>query len=329
MKIAKKNLIFILKLMFFIILFSVEFPYYIDAPGGISNMQEKLEMYDYESKGSFNVAYVKEYRATIPTLFISFFNKEWNVIKQNEMLLENESNKDYEIRDKLFMKESVSNAIYVAFKKANSKINITESKSSIIYLDKNSVTDLKIGDTIISIDNILIKQKTDITKVIENYNVGDVLNVKVINNGKLYNRYVELIELDQIKKLGILLVTLNNYETIPEIKVNIDKNESGSSGGLIMALAIYNNLIKEDITKGYTIVGTGTIDINGNVGSIGGVEYKLKSAVSSKADIFLVPNGENYETAMRIKKEKNYKINVVGINNFDDALFYLDKLPNK
>ena len=35
--------------------------------------------------------------------------------------------------------------------------------------------------------------------------------------------------------------------------------------------------------KNYTINEDGTIDVNGNVGSIGGVEYKIKGAVKEKA----------------------------------------------
>ena len=37
-----------------------------------------------------------------------------------------------------------------------------------------------------------------------------------------------------------------------------------------------NSLVEEDITHGLKIVGTGTIDYDGNVGSIGGVEYNIK-----------------------------------------------------
>ena len=60
-----------------------------------------------------------------------------------------------------------------------------------------------------------------------------------------------------------------------------------------------NNLTEEDITKGKKIVGTGTIEEDGSVGSIGGVKYKLNGAVRQKADIFLVPAGENYEEALK------------------------------
>ena len=42
-------------------------------------------------------------------------------------------------------------------------------------------------------------------------------------------------------------------------------------------LYIYNSLIKDDITKGLTVVGTGSIDEFGNVGEIEfAPEYKLE-----------------------------------------------------
>lgn len=326
MKYIKNNYKFILLMISIVILFTLRFPYYIDAPGGISNMQDKIEMESYDSKGSFNIAYVREYRATIPTLIISLFNKNWDAIKEEEVLLENESVEDYNTRDKLFMDESISNATYVAYTKAGKDIEILNSNSVVLYVDKESNTNLKVGDIILEIENTRINTKEDITNILNNYDIGDKLNIKVKNNNKEYNRYAKIIQLEKEKKLGILLVTLNEYKTDPSIKVTVDDNESGSSGGLIAALTIYNNLVKKDITQGLTIVGTGTIDINGNVGTIGGVSYKLKSAENKNADLFLVPKGENYEEALKIKKEKGYKIKIVAVETFDEALKYLESM---
>ena len=114
-------------------------------------------------------------------------------------------------------------------------------------------------------------------------------------------------------------------DTTPKIEIDYKASESGPSGGLMLALSIYNSLVKEDITKGRVIVGTGCIDEDGSVGSIGGVEYKLKGAVKNGADIFLVPNGENYEEAIKLKKDNDYKIKIKGISTFDEALEYLSK----
>ena len=116
------------------------------------------------------------------------------------------------------------------------------------------------------------------------------------------------------------------YKTNPNIQIFIDKNESGPSGGMITALTIYNSLVEDDITKGLTIVGTGTIDLDGNIGSIGGIEYKLKSAVKKKADLFIVPMDENYEEAIKLKKENNYDIDIIGVSTFDEVLEYLNNI---
>ena len=164
-KYIKDNYKFLIVLFILMILFSIRFPYYIDAPGGISNMQDKIEIDGYKSKGSFNITYIKEYRATIPTLLISLFNKNWDVIKQEDILLENESILDYSNRDKLFMEESISNATYVAYVKANKEIEILNSKSVVLYIDKQANTNLKVGDEVLSIENKKINNKNDISNI--------------------------------------------------------------------------------------------------------------------------------------------------------------------
>lgn len=325
-QIFKKNYKFILFCIFLIILMTIRFPYYIDAPGGISDVSKKVDIEGYESNGSFNLAYVREYRATIPTLLISLLNKDWDVYKENEIIMDNETYETYSTRDKILIREAVSNAIYVAYTKANKNIKVVSNELYVAYVDEEARTNLQIGDVITHLNGTPVFNRKEAIKIIESINVGDKLDIKVINKDKEYNRYSYIIDEDGNKKIGILLSSVSKYDTKPNVDVKIDKNESGSSGGLIMTLAIYNSLVPEDITHGKTIVGTGTIDLDGNVGTIGGVEYKLKSANKNKADLFIVPNGENYDEAMKLKKEKNYDIEIVGVSTFDEVLEYLKNL---
>lgn len=328
-KIFKENFKFIILLILLLLIFNIEFPYYIDAPGGISNIEEKIEIDGYKSKGSFNLAYVKEYKATIPTLLISLFNKDYNIYKQEEVLLEEETDDTYFLRDRILMEESISNAIGVAYKYANKKIEVISNKLLITYITPEAQTNLEIDDEIIEINAKKIYTKSEITNIVNDLNYEDKLKIKVKNNNKTYDRYAYVINDSDSKKIGILISNIKEYETYPKVKVNVDKNESGSSGGLITALSIYNSLVKKDITNGLKIVGTGTIDENGNIGSIGGVKYKLKSAVKEKADLFIVPNDENYEEAIKLKKENNYNIEIIGVSTFEETINYLKNIKIK
>ena len=148
----------------------------------------------------------------------------------------------------------------------------------------------------------------------------------IIDNKKEYDREAKVIELDDSKKIGLIIDEVITYKTSKNIKFNFKNSEGGPSGGFMMSLALYDYLIEEDLSKGLKISGTGTIDIDGNVGTIGGVKYKLKGAVTNNSDIFFVPSGENYEEAIKLKEKYNYKIDIVGVSTLDDAIKYLEKI---
>lgn len=322
-KIIKKEYKYIILFFLFLLIFSIKFPYYIDAPGGINNVSNKIEIEGYESVGTFNLAYVKEYEATIPTLVLSLFNSEWRVLKKNEVVMKNENVAEYNLRDKIFIKEAVSNAIFVAYNYSKSHINIISSELLITYVFPFAQTNLNVGDKILKINDKSIESKEEISTIISDLEIGDKIKIICEKDGLVKEKYAYIINDNDSKKIGISISKIMNYDTNPKINIDIDKNESGSSGGLIMALSIYNSLTSYDITKGLKIVGTGTIDLDGNIGSIGGVEYKLKSAVKAKADLFIVPKTENYEEALKLKKKNNYSIEIVGVSTFDEVINYL------
>ncbi|MEG2083183.1 MAG: trypsin-like peptidase domain-containing protein, partial [Oscillospiraceae bacterium] len=53
---------------------------------------------------------------------------------------------------------------------------------------------LKVGDCILSINDNVVEQTADVTKVLDEVNVGDRVAVQIIRNGKLMNFNVELSE---------------------------------------------------------------------------------------------------------------------------------------
>lgn len=321
---------FILFLIFIMVLFLVRFPYTIDAPGGYINVTERIELDGaYESEGSFNMAYVSEVGATIPTLIYAWINPSWDISKNEDILLENETIDDLLFRNKLALKEANNNAIMVAYSKAGYKYDVVDQKFYVAYLDKDADTDLKVGDSIIEVDGKVVTSKDEIAKIIKNKNVGDSIDFKVLRSGKQLDKTATIKNIDGSKVVGIVIYEMVELETHPKINIKSSSSESGPSGGLMTSLAIYNALVEEDITNGNKIVGTGTIDFEGNVGSIGGVKYKLLGAVRNKAKIFIVPAGENYLEAMELKEKNNYDIKIIGVSTFDEALAFLREYNKK
>ena len=77
--------------------------------------------------------------------------------------------------------------------------------------------------------------------------------------------------------VGFLATTVNERFDFPfELDIKTG-NVGGPSAGLMMALNVYNNLIPEDITNSMIVAGTGTIEIDGSVGPVGGIKHSCAS----------------------------------------------------
>lgn len=298
-------------------------PYNIHMGGGTVDIAKKIEIQDeYKENGSYNMAYVKTSKATIPTYLLSYiFNWEREDIDDLK-LDENDNASDIWERERIYLQEANDNAVISAYTKAREDINIKKELLKIIYVDKDSDTDLKTGDTLIKIDGVEIKKFADIADLLQKYNIGDKISVTYLRNDKEKEGYVVVRELNDTKRIGLYLARLFEYDLKRNIKIDFDSSEGGPSGGFMLSLAIFDRLTKEDLAKGRKIVGTGTIDDKGNVGMIGGVKYKVMGANSGKADILFVPV-DNYEEAIKFKEEKGYDINIVKVSTLDDAIEYL------
>lgn len=316
----KKNYVYLIIIIVAGFIFHFPLPYYIDAPGGLIDVSERLEVEDgYEINGSLNLAYISEFKANIPTLIYAYFNKDWEIVKKEDVVADNETIEENDYRNHLLLEEANQNAIMVAFDKANLEYEVNNRKVNIIYVYEEADTDLKIGDQIIEVNGVKINSKEEALNEISKY---DNIKFKVINNGIEYERYANKVMIDGNKLVGVMVCETKEVIPSKDVNINFKKSESGPSGGFMMSLSIYDSLIEEDLTKGLKIVGTGTIDEFGNVGVIGGVSHKIKAAVKEKADIFFVPTG-NYEEAKKNVLEDNLDIELVEVKHIDDAINYL------
>ena len=318
------NYKFLIAWIIIVILFFYELPYVIYTPGGIVNLEERIVVDGEEdvTAGSLNMSYVSLVKGTIPMLLLSFVVPNWDILPSEEITREDESVDDLLELEKLYMKSSIDNATILAFREAGKELNITREVNNIVYIADEAETDLEMYDELLSVDEKNLATIDELRAYVNTLNEGDTVSILVNRDGKEKECSAKIYNTSDGLKVGISFLTTYEYETTPEIEVTTKNSESGSSGGLMLSLAIYNAIADEDITKGRTIVGTGTIGINGNVGEIDGVKYKLLGANKNNAEIFLCPM-ENYEEALEVKEEYDLDVEIHGVATFSEALEYL------
>ena len=306
-----------------IFLFFYEFPFVIYTPGGVVNLEERVEVSDgYDSEGSLNMSYVSLVKGTLPMILLSYIIPNWDLVNSSEITSEDESVSELLELERLYMRSSIDNATILAYQTAGKSIDITTEVNNIVFISDEANTDLEIYDELLTADGKEIKTVDELREIVNSKNEGEVIEFTVNRNGSVKNCSAKIYDTSDGLKVGISFLTTYEYDTDPEITVETRSSESGSSGGLMLTLAIYNALVPEDITKGRTIVGTGTISLDGTVGAIDGVKYKILGAVKNDADIFLCPD-ENYEEALEVKEEFDLDIVIHSVATFSEALDYL------
>lgn len=316
----KENLVFLFSIVAVIFFFQLELPYVIYTPGGSIDLSERIEIENgYETTGSLSMAYVSMIRGNIPFLLFSYFMPNWDIVPEDDIKPENESIEDMIKADQISLLQAQNNAILSAFHHAGKEVNVKNQTNHIIYISEEAKTELKLFDELISINDKKIDELKDIQNLISNCQLGETVKIQIKRDDEIFLKTAEVYETKDGLKIGISIATTYEYETDPHVEILSKSSESGPSGGLMMALSIYNSLIPEDITKGKKIIGTGTINQDGTVGAIGGVKYKLLGAVKKKADIFLVPE-ENYDEVVKVKKEKDLEIRVISVKTLEQAI---------
>jgi len=321
-KLFKENIFYVSIIIAIFVLFNFRLPYYIMAPGGTISLEKRIETEtDNEINGSLNMLYVTEYQGTIPFYLLAKVIKTWDIEKMEEQQISDETMEEIEKRNKIMLDNSLQNAFFVAYEKAEKEIEITANHNLVLATAEGYNTPLMVGDEIIEANGEDIEDVDELKTILDIKDIGDSIDLKILRNDKEKNLEVEIGE---DNKIGVVILTNYEYDLDPEVEVKFKNSEGGSSGGLMLTLSIYQLLVDEDIVKGRKIAGTGTIDKEGNVGEIDGIKYKIMGAHKKRMDIVLVPEA-NYKEAIKVNDKYGYNLEIVSIKTFDDALNYLKK----
>ncbi len=93
----------------------------------------------------------------------------------------------------------------------------------------------------------------------------------------------------------------------------------GPSAGLMWALGVTDLLTPGDLTGDRAIAGTGTVDLAGNVGPIGGITLKVEAAEQADAETFLLPQANLAEA-----RTADTELQLVPVLTVDEAISFLE-----
>ena len=146
---------------------------------------------------------------------------------------------------------------------------------------------LRAADVLLAIDGRRLTGFSELSAAMDAVTPGDEVTVTVERDGA--EQDVTLTTVDAGDGRALLGVYVDPVFDLPvDVRIQIE-NVGGPSAGLMFSLGIINTLTEQDETGGERIAGTGTMDLTGTVGPIGGIVQKMTGARDDGADWFLAP----------------------------------------
>ncbi|MET9895543.1 PDZ domain-containing protein [Streptomyces sp. NPDC006465] len=189
---------------------------------------------------------------------------------------------------------------------------------------------LHAGDVIKAVDGTTVKAPDDVAKLVTKHKPGDKVAFTIVpakeqaaaekeNRTATGTKQVTITTAksdDSGSDRAIVGISAGTDHTFPftvDIKL---ADVGGPSAGLMFALGIVDKLTPGNLTGGKFVAGTGTIDDDGKVGPIGGIEMKTVGARDKGAQYFLTPK----DNCAAAAKDTPSGLTLVKVDTIDDAM---------
>jgi PDZ domain-containing protein len=299
-------------------------PYQITTPGFTLNMNRYAMVEGGHPKGSIEGVLVIERPAfPIDWLYAAIF-PHLQIEKRDTSISIGE------IRNEVIIERAGANEIgsAVAFHKLGIGRGVIPTGVQVLQVAAGSPAQgrLNPGDLIIALNGKAISSTTGLAAAMSGVRPGESVAVTVQRGGRRIDISLKTSADKDNGKRAVFGITVENG-----VKVDLPREvdfrsylvyQGGPSHGAILALTLIDQLTPGGVTYGNRVAGTGTIDAEGNVGAIGGIEQKAYAVERSGADVFFVPAGQEADA-----RKGAPSLNIVPVHTLDDMLNWLKKHP--
>jgi PDZ domain-containing protein len=225
---------------------------------------------------------------TLAQALRGWLRHDYAVVPREVLFPSDKSSEEVRKEDAADFKQSQGNATAAALRYLGYKGKVLVAK---VTSGAPAAGHLQVGDQIVAVDGKPVDGVKGLRALIGTRSPGQPVHIDVLRSGKRTGfdlRTVATTDPDGTVRpvVGVTPTETNDYP----VKVTISLGDiGGPSAGLMFALGIVDELEPGSMTHGRFIAGTGTIDSDGDVGPIGGIQQKLIGARRRGATVFLVP----------------------------------------
>ncbi len=305
-------------------------PFYAFSPGPVGDALDAVsasEVEVYQPDQELLMLTVSSQEVNPIEALIAGIDPTVDLVRREAVRRPDETDEEFVSRNQASMDLSKETAITLALRRLGYEVETSSDGVAIAEVVETAPAAdvLQVNDVIIAVEGIAVELPAEIGAALAGKRPGDVITLDFTRDDEAISAEVELIARDENPAeplIGISVAALNPRFEFP-FPIEIDAGLiGGPSAGIMYTLAIMELLSPGSLSSGQIIAGTGTIDVDGNVGGIGGVRQKVVAAEAAGAEVMLVPTS-NYEEALTAPRNG---IELIPVATLDEALDALAKL---
>lgn len=302
----------------------VEVPFFAIAPGSAVEVTPLVEVVDapsYEPEGGVFLTTVSLQKATALQAIEGWIDPAVEVVRERVILPPETDARQLRELNLQFMDRSKESALGVAFEYLEyDAIRGGGAEVAAVVADSPADGVLQAGDRIVAVGRDPVDTHAEAVRLLGDREPGDRATLEVeAPDGERREVEVTLAENPNVPGRAFLGVSLQTRDLEFEFpfEVNIASDRiGGPSAGLAFTLGILDLLTEGEITGGRKVAATGTIELDGSVGEVGGVAQKTIAVREAGIDLFLVPAAE----VDQARRHAGEGLRVEGVEDLGDAL---------
>jgi PDZ domain-containing protein len=310
----------------------IQVPYVALRPGSVRPVTEKVEVAGaptYPPSQSISYTTVSVGSTTMLEALAGWLDDDVDVLPEERVRGDRTEDENRRYNAQL-MDTSKLVAVAVALDRLGEDVEITTTGTIVRDMAPGSPsTDvLQIDDVIVAVDGEPVDEPNEIGDLLQPGGPGAAHTLTVerpAGTDTLVDVEVTTVAADDDPERAIIGIAPEDRITDFDfpIDVTIDSGTvGGPSAGLAFTLAVIDVLTPGELTGGHRVAVTGTMDLDGRVGPVGGGAQKAIAVRDAGYEVFLVPSDELEE----VQEAVGDQVEVVAVDTLEEALEALDSM---